>query len=61
MLTSIMILLFIISVFTFQLAKSLRTGDHHINCSYVISFIKKYGGNTLSHLLFLEDKKVFLA
>jgi len=56
-----MILLFIISVFTFQLAKSLRTGDHHINCSYVISFIKKYGGNTLSHLLFLEDKKVFLA
>lgn len=56
-----MIVLFIISVFSILFTNSLKTSEHKFNSSFVLSFIKKYGGNTLSHLLFLEDKQVFLA
>ncbi|KKI93962.1 hypothetical protein WQ54_02015 [Bacillus sp. SA1-12] len=29
--------------------------------SFVRSFIKRYGGNSLSHLLFLQDKQIYMA
>lgn len=38
-----------------------RTDKGMFDVTFVLSFIKKYGGNTLSHLLFLQDKQVYFA
>lgn len=57
---AIVIIFTIMVVITFLLTNSLKK-DHHKNGSFTSSFIKRFGGNTLSHLLFLEDKQLFLA
>lgn len=38
-----------------------RTSENILNRSFILSVMKKYGGTTLSHLLFLEDKQIFEA
>ncbi|MGM7720157.1 phosphatidylglycerol lysyltransferase domain-containing protein [Metabacillus sp. Hm71] len=38
-----------------------RSGETPFDESFVRSFIKRYGGNSLSHLLFLQDKQIYMA
>ncbi|PMC35133.1 hypothetical protein CJ195_20285 [Bacillus sp. UMB0899] len=61
MLTAFGIVFSIIVVLIVLYTNSLKTGQYISTSAFVLSFVKKYGGNTLSHLLFLEDKQVFLA
>ncbi|MGM0873430.1 MAG: phosphatidylglycerol lysyltransferase domain-containing protein [Bacillota bacterium] len=62
MLSSIIFLLFTISCFYMLLVNyQKRTDIGMFDETFVQSFIKKYGGNTLSHLLFLQDKRVYSA
>jgi phosphatidylglycerol lysyltransferase len=38
-----------------------RISENPFNSTFILSVMKKYGGTTLSHLLLLEDKRVFQA
>lgn len=58
---AIVIFFTIMVVITFLLTNFFKKDHHKINVSFTLSFIKRFGGNTLTHLLFLEDKQLFLA
>jgi phosphatidylglycerol lysyltransferase len=62
-LLSIISILSIISCFGILLVNYQKqiNKDMFFDNAFVLSFIKKYGGNTLSHLLFLQDKQVYSA
>jgi phosphatidylglycerol lysyltransferase len=56
----------LLSFFIFCLCIFLRYDQKPIigasfDAAFVESFIRKFGGSTLSHLLFLKDKQVFIA
>lgn len=62
LISSIIFLLFTISCsYMLIVCYKNRTDESMFDDTFVLSFIKKYGGNTLSHLLFLQDKKVYSA
>ncbi len=61
MLTAFVIIFSIIVLKAVRYTNSFKTGQYMPNAAFVLSFLKKYGGNTLSHLLFLEDKQLYLA
>ncbi|WP_299086762.1 phosphatidylglycerol lysyltransferase domain-containing protein [uncultured Metabacillus sp.] len=52
-------LFFFICWFIWNVPK--RSGETPFDESFVRSFIKRYGGNSLSHLLFLQDKQIYMA
>ncbi|WP_141549699.1 phosphatidylglycerol lysyltransferase domain-containing protein [Bacillus sp. AFS040349] len=58
----IFLLFFFISIAVIYLySNQQRISENVFNRSFILSVMKKYGGTTLSHLLFLEDKQVFQA
>ncbi|WP_338789510.1 phosphatidylglycerol lysyltransferase domain-containing protein [Metabacillus sp. FJAT-53654] len=55
-------LLCISSCFYILMVNNRKQGNEKtFDDTFALSFIKKYGGNTLSHLFFLQDKQVFSA
>lgn len=57
----ILLLSFSLCLFILIINLQKQTNDNGVDISSLQAFIKKYGGNTLTHLFFLQDKQIFSA
>lgn len=57
----IFLFLFVLILFTLKTYLFKQEEENSFNVSFVLWILKRFGGNTLSHLTFLQDKQLFIA